>query len=199
MNRIIETMGVIHFERVDANACIPTKSSKGSAGFDLYSLKEVVVPAKQRAVIDTGVVVTLPHGCYGQIFARSKLSSKYDIDVGAGVIDSDYTGTLKVILINSGNYSFHLNRGAKCAQLVPIKIEYPIVYEIKHDEGGDMYKMLVKENCDERFDRGGVNEFLKEVESKDASMHEAGCEDKCDVDDVCDEGDENEDYDFLYL
>ena len=40
------------------------------------------------------------------------------IDVGAGVVDSDYRGELKVLLINNGTNDVTITPGARIAQLL---------------------------------------------------------------------------------
>ena len=54
----------------------------------------------------TGIEIALTSVCYGRIASRSGLALKKFIDVGAGVIDSDYRGELGVILFNFGNKDF---------------------------------------------------------------------------------------------
>lgn len=49
---------------------------------------------------------------------RSGLASKHFIDVGAGVIDADYRGELKVLLFNFGEADFEVKEGERVAQLV---------------------------------------------------------------------------------
>lgn len=41
-----------------------------------------------------------------------------NIDVGAGVIDADYTGEIKVLLINNGECEYEIKSGNRIAQLI---------------------------------------------------------------------------------
>ena len=50
------------------------------------------------------------------------------IDVGAGVIDSDYTGIIKVLLINNGKENFLINIGDKISQLILEEYRHVIPY-----------------------------------------------------------------------
>jgi hypothetical protein len=66
----------------------------------------------------------LPIGIYEQIAPQSSLSVK-GIDIGAGVIDSDYRGELQVMVINHTNQPFNDNAGDRIAQLIVKKIAFP--------------------------------------------------------------------------
>jgi dUTP pyrophosphatase len=54
----------------------------------------------------------------GLIWPRSGIAAKCGIDTGAGVIDSDYRGEVKVLLFNHGNVPFRINRSDRIAQLL---------------------------------------------------------------------------------
>lgn len=66
--------------------------------------------------------VLLPIGCYGRIAPRSGWAVNHSIDVGGGVIDRDYEGTIKVILFNHADEDFEIKRGYRIAQFVAEKI-----------------------------------------------------------------------------
>ena len=112
------------------NATIPTRGSEGAAGYDLYSAQDVSIPASTRFLISTELSILVPKGTYGRIAPRSGLSLK-GIDVGAGVIDSDYTGEVKILLINNGINYFNVKKKDRVAQLILEKIE---VLEIEATE-----------------------------------------------------------------
>jgi len=103
-------------------ATMPTRASAGAAGFDLASAVNAVVPAKSRMLIATDLAIMVPDGTYGQIKSRSGLASKQSIDVGAGVIDSDYRGNVSVLLINDSDKPFQVTRGDRIAQLLLVRI-----------------------------------------------------------------------------
>jgi dUTP pyrophosphatase len=60
----------------------------------------------------------VPKDCYARIAPRSGLAFKYGIQVGAGVVDSDYTGEIKVLQFNHGAYDFTIKAGDRIAQLI---------------------------------------------------------------------------------
>lgn len=65
-----------------------------------------MVPSRGKKLIKTDLQVEIPEGCYGRIAPRSGLAHKNFIDVGAGVIDSDYRGNVGVILFNFSDEEF---------------------------------------------------------------------------------------------
>ena len=108
--------------------------------YDLYSIVDVEIPVLARGIVSTGIAATVPIGCYGRIAPRSGLAVKNGIQTGAGVIDPDYTGELKVILFNHGHETFHIKPGDKIAQLIVERCETPaieIVDEIASTERGE--------------------------------------------------------------
>lgn len=78
----------------------------------------------------TGVAVVLPVGTYGRVAPRSGLAVKHGINVGAGVVDPDYTGEVKVLLFNHGVDAFEVKRGDRIAQLILERCETPDVEEV---------------------------------------------------------------------
>jgi dUTP pyrophosphatase len=66
-------------------------------------------------VIGTGIKMIPPTGAYIHLLPRSGLAAKFSIDIGAGIIDPDYTGELKVCLINNGLLPFRVNKGDRIA------------------------------------------------------------------------------------
>jgi len=123
-----------------SNAKLPTRASAFSAGYDLSSVENTVVPARQRKLIKTGLSFTIPVGHYGRIAPRSGLALKKGIDVGAGVCDADYTGEVCVILFNHSDEDFVVNDGDRIAQFILEKISTPdieIVNELCDTGRGD--------------------------------------------------------------
>ena len=53
------------------DATIPTKGSKYSAGYDLYSSSDFVIPKRDREIVKTQIGVKVPFGYYGRIAPRS--------------------------------------------------------------------------------------------------------------------------------
>lgn len=114
---------VIMFEKVNiiAKDIDITKAYPNHTGFDLQANLEstVILGPGQRARIGTGIKVTLPDHIDAQIRPKSGLAFKKGITVlnTPGTIDPEYTGELKVILINLGSTEVHIEPGMKIAQL----------------------------------------------------------------------------------
>ena len=131
---------MLRFKLLSSTATVPTRATKYSAGYDLYSNESVLVRARERAVIKTGISVAFSSECYGRIAPRSGLAAKYGIDVGAGVIDSDYRGEIMVLLFNHSVLPVEIKQGDKIAQLILEKIrldEIQVVTELDSTERGE--------------------------------------------------------------
>jgi len=95
-----------------------------------YSCKDVVVPAKNRAIVPTGLAIAAPHGTYARVAPRSGLAVKKFLDTGAGVVDEDYRGEVGVVLFNHSEEDFHVKAGDRVAQLILERIATPEVLEV---------------------------------------------------------------------
>ncbi len=122
---------VMHFAHLSENAITPTKGSALAAGYDLYSAYDCVIPAKGCSVCMTDLQVAIPQGCYGHVAPRSGLAIKFQIDVGAGVIDADYRGNVGIVLFNLANTDFRVKHGDRIAQLICECILMPKLEECK--------------------------------------------------------------------
>jgi dUTP pyrophosphatase len=70
----------------------------------------------------------------GRIAPRSGLAAKHSIQTGAGVIDADYRGQVKVLLFNHGENDFEVKEGDRIAQLVLERIYTPEVVAVEELE-----------------------------------------------------------------
>ena len=112
-------------------ARLPRRASAGAAGYDLTSTETVTIYPGTRGVVSTGISIKLPEGVYGRIAPRSGLAVKNGIQVGAGVIDSDYRGEIKVLLFNhSGDHAFNVEPGDRIAQLICERCKLPEVIQV---------------------------------------------------------------------
>ena len=116
--------------RLASTATLPARGSEFAAGYDLASSECVRIPSNGRHLISTGLSIAVPKGTYGRVAPRSGLAVKHGICVGAGVIDEDYRGEVRVLLFNHGDEDYWVNVGDRVAQLVLEKIATPGVVEI---------------------------------------------------------------------
>lgn len=114
----------ILFEKLDANATVPTRGTPSSAGFDLYALADVTI-GEGNTLVRTGIAVALPSGTYGRIAMRSGLAVRHHLNVSAGVIDIDYRGEVGVVVYcTKPGYSYTIKAGERFAQLIPELVSY---------------------------------------------------------------------------
>jgi len=113
----------VRVRKLSAEARVPTRGSSRAAGHDLYANERTDVPARDQAIVGTGIAIGRPHNTYGRIASRSSLAVKHQLMTNAGVIDSDYRGEVKVILANLGDQPYRLEKGEGIAQLIIEKID----------------------------------------------------------------------------
>ncbi len=101
---------------------LPAYATPGAAGLDLRAAlaAELTLLPGERALVSTGIRLTLPEGYEGQVRPRSGLAWSAGLTLlnAPGTIDADYYGTVKVILINLGQVPVCIQRGDRIAQLV---------------------------------------------------------------------------------
>lgn len=103
---------------LDDGAKLPNHAHYLDAGYDLYTPKKAFVPAHSDAVIDTGVHFEIPQGYYGKLESKSGLNVKSGIVCLGGVIDSGYTGSVKVKLYNLSDDDYIFDAGDKVVQII---------------------------------------------------------------------------------
>jgi dUTP pyrophosphatase len=97
----------------------PSYATIMAAGLDICAAEPGTVKAHSRALIGTGWAMSWDDpNYYMRVAPRSGLSVKKSIDIGAGVIDPDYRGEIKVCVINNGDEDFVFDRDTRIAQLI---------------------------------------------------------------------------------
>ena len=102
---------ILRVKRTNVNARLPVRGTEGAAGYDLATAEAAVVPVHGKCLVKTALQIALPSCCYGRIAPRSGLTIKKFIDVGAGVVDTNYRGEVGVILFNFSDSDFIVNIG----------------------------------------------------------------------------------------
>ena len=101
---------------------LPAYASEGAAGLDLHAdvPGDLCLGPGQRILVSTGIRIVLPLGYEGQVRPRSGLALRHGLAMvnAPGTVDSDYRGTIGVLLINLGQEPVVVRRGDRIAQLV---------------------------------------------------------------------------------
>ena len=102
---------------------LPAYASSHAAGADLRATEAVEILPGSRHAVSTGLKLELPPGHVGLVWPRSGLALRHGIDTLAGVIDSDYRGEVRVVLVNHGEEPFRISQGDRVAQLLLQRVE----------------------------------------------------------------------------
>ena len=111
----------IPIKRLDNSNEIPCYAYEGDAGMDLRAAEDVVLKPFERKAVSCGIAVAIPRGYAGFVLPRSGLAMKHGISIvnAPGLIDSNYRGEIKAILINlDPTEPFEISRGDRIAQIV---------------------------------------------------------------------------------
>lgn len=119
----------IRVQRTTESASLPRVMQPGDVAADLTASEAVVVPARGRALVPTGLVLELPEGFRARVHSRSGLSLKHGIEAGAGLIDQGYRHTVGVLLYNHSDDDFAVAVGDRIAQLCIERYTHPTFVE----------------------------------------------------------------------
>ena len=129
-------MNPVRVKKLHPNAKLPTYGSPEAAGADLYACLEEAVTIQPGEVyrVPTGIALEVPKGCAGLVYARSSMGVKRGLAPAnkVGVVDSDYRGEIKVVLLNHSNQPQTLEPGERVAQFVITPVLTP-AYEEAED------------------------------------------------------------------
>ena len=120
----------LQVKRLQDDVILPKKATGDSAGYDLFSPVSVSIPAQSGVKIPLHISMAIPMGHYGRIASRSSLPAQR-VHVAGGVIDRGYLGDVTVLLGNSRDQPFLIQKGGRIAQLILEKHSTPPVVEAK--------------------------------------------------------------------
>jgi dUTP pyrophosphatase len=125
---------------LDKGAYMPVRAHDTDAGLDLRTPIDIIVPARDSVLIDTGVHVELPKKTAGFLKSKSGLNVRYGI-TSEGVIDVGYMGSIRAKLYNHSDTDYRFLAGDKITQLVIVPIVIPkrleVVERFKDTERGN--------------------------------------------------------------
>lgn len=111
----------------------PTRATKLSAGYDLRSQLDIIIPAGATVGIDTGTLAIFPPHLCAMVCSRSGLALRgLAVANAPGIIDADYADTIKVLLHNRTQGDWVIEKGERIAQLV--FVEYKTGFDAPQDE-----------------------------------------------------------------
>ena len=126
-------MSQIRVKKLSEKAILPTYGTPYAAGADLYACLEspVTIQPGQTAWISTGIAMEVPEGCAGLIYARSGMACKRGLAPAnkVGVIDSDYRGEIRVVLLNHSAQAQTVQPGERIAQMIITPVLTPAYAE----------------------------------------------------------------------
>lgn len=122
-------MEKLFIKLVRTTAIAPTRSTEGSAGYDIYACmtEQIMLSQGETRMIASGVSIALEPGYAAFIYARSGLGIKHGIIPAncVGVIDSDYRGEIMVGIKNTSDMPYTIQPGERIAQMVITQCELP--------------------------------------------------------------------------
>ena len=126
-------MNSVRVKLLREGAKLPTYGSAQAAGADLYACLEapVTIAPGETVFIPTGIALEVPQGCAGLVYARSSLGAKRGLAPAnkVGVIDSDYRGEIKVVLLNHSKAEQTVTPGERIAQFLITPVLQPAYVE----------------------------------------------------------------------
>lgn len=111
------------------DAQIPKIQRVGDAAFDIYSVEDVIVPARSYSHVNCGIALEIPEGYKVMINGRSGLASK-GIQCHVGTIDENYKGNIGTILYNWNNTPYSISKGDRVGQISLQKVESAVFEEV---------------------------------------------------------------------
>jgi dUTP pyrophosphatase len=105
----------------------PTVAHPGEdLGYDIYASETLTVPAREHAMVSTGIAVecSSPAGEPMGALLRDKSSmAARRLVLTGGVIDAGYRGEIRVLIENLSDLPAEIHAGDKIANLIP----YPVL------------------------------------------------------------------------
>lgn len=121
----------LKIKKLHEDAKVPHYAHHDDAGFDLFSIQDIVLKKGERAMIPTGIAMEIPEGHVGLVWDKSGLAMKHGIKTIGGVVDSQYRGEIIIGVINLSKEDYKFEKGHKLAQMIIQKKEFVDFEEVK--------------------------------------------------------------------
>ena len=138
----IKFLPKLKFEKTHDLAKLPTKNHESDTGYDVYSIEDIIIPARSSAVVGVGLkFASIPEGYWVKVESRSGLGFKHGIMAHPGIIDCGYRGDAGVKLYNLTDVPYQVKAGDRIAQFVvylnfSMPVEWGTVEESARGEKG---------------------------------------------------------------
>ena len=112
----------VKFKKFGVYVCVPEKATEGSAAYDIFSARSVTLNSGDSKTIETDIILSYSKKYVCRLYPCSGLSIK-STTLGGGVIDSDFRGTISVILTKHSKQTINIEIGDRIAQMIFLKKE----------------------------------------------------------------------------
>lgn len=109
---------IVKFKKLSADAVTPAKAHPSDAGYDLTAVSREFIPARGRALIDTGIAIDIPYGCAGLVVGRSGNTIKRGLVGQLGVIDPGYHNAIGIMAFNETDLPVIVEKGERVGQIL---------------------------------------------------------------------------------
>ncbi len=121
----------IKVKKLYKDAQLPQMMKEGDAAMDFYSYKDYELAPGQKVIVETGVVIAIPRGYWGNVRDRSGLAAKHNLHTMAGVFDSNYRGEVQIVIINLGKQKYNIKKGNRICQMIIERYEGVEIEEVE--------------------------------------------------------------------
>ena len=146
---------IVKFFQESEFAKEPTQATEGSAGYDLFAAEVMTILHRNCETVSIDFRWSIPKGFYGKIYPRSSLVKSMITD-DAGLIDSDYRGIVRMLIVNHSNKAFKIRTGDRVTQVVFVE-QYNVLFK----KVGKKEFLAITKRGEGGFGSSGVSEIQK--------------------------------------
>ena len=171
--KMAEQISIKYFEESEFSKK-PEQATEESAGYDLYAADTITILPKTAQTIPLDLRFAIPARFFGQVFPQSSILVNQLVTVDGGVIDSDFQGIVKAILVNLSDKTFTVRVGDRIAQLIILE-----KYNLNFEKVGERILLGGTKRNSSGFGSTGVNVIKKTklddwvVKSTDEKVNES--------------------------
>ena len=137
----IKTQNFLYFSimikiKLEYGGYLPRKHYCLDAGWDIYSSEYVTIPASSVKAVETGLRIRFPHHLFGMLRDRSSMILR-GLSVQGGVLDSGYSGLIRVLVRNQSDTSYLIKKGDAISQLIVCELHRVTMQQISDSEEDD--------------------------------------------------------------